>query len=178
VGCSPAQPVGAAGRFSPTIFCAIIRRINMASLLDKKFAKVWQLLKNNPEVRSSAWFKRADTTLTAKVEAFREAVSQAQSGLVEDLLKLGKALRDLEAAVVKFASSKGVAKLADLDGKSGKQNVIADINRYKTDVQHERSFFDSRLKAALSAADNDLEKLESLEAAKKKELWKGFGVDL
>ena len=55
--------------------------------------------------------------------------------------------------------------------------MLAEINRCKAEVQHERTMFDSRLKSALSAADNDLKKLESIEA-KKKELWKGFGIEL
>ena len=38
--------------------------------------------------------------------------------------------------------------------------------------------FDSRFRTALSAADQDLKKLESIEAGKKKELWKGFGIEL
>jgi hypothetical protein len=56
--------------------------------------------------------------------------------------------------------------------------LLAEINRYKAKVQHERTLFESRLKAALAAADNDLKTLESIEANKKKELWKGFGIEL
>jgi Zn-dependent oligopeptidase len=151
----------------------------MISTLDRKFAKVWQLLKKNAEVSSSAWFKRADTSISSKVEAYQSALSKAQSGLVEDLLKLGKTLRDLETAIVKFADSKGVAQVRAEDGtKSAKPSMVAEVSRFKNEVQHERSLFDSRLKAALAAADNDLKKLESIEQSKKKELWKGFGVDL
>ena len=55
---------------------------------------------------------------------------------------------------------------------------MAEIKRYKAKVQHERSTFESRLKSALAAADQDIKKLESLDPQKKKELWKGFGVEL
>ena len=151
----------------------------MESILDRKFTKVWQSLKKNAEVKSSPWFKKADAAVSAKFEAYQDALSKAQSGLVEDLLKLGKALRDLEEAFVKFVESKELGQISDGDVKKTKnQGLVQQINRYKTEVQHERSLFDSRLKSALSAADNDLKKLESIEASKKKELWKGFGIEL
>ncbi|MGO9112658.1 MAG: hypothetical protein ACLP9L_25785 [Thermoguttaceae bacterium] len=151
----------------------------MGSILDKKFTKIWQSLKNNAGVKSSPWFKKADAAVSTKVEAYQEALLKAQSGLVEDLLNLGNALRDLEDAFVKFVDAKGLGQVDDTDMKvAAKATLVAEINRYKAKVQHERTFFDSRLKSALAAADNDLKKLESIEASKKKELWKGFGIDL
>jgi hypothetical protein len=106
-------------------------------------------------------------------------LGQAKSGLVGDLLKLGKALRDLEEMFVKFVDAKGLAPLGDDDAKkTEKQALVNKIKRCKSEVQHERSMFDSRLKSALAAADNDLKKLDSIEASKKKELWKGFGIEL
>ena len=151
----------------------------MASMLDRKFTKLWQSLKKHAGVKSSPWFKKADAAVSKKVEAYQEALAKAQSGLVEDLLKLGKALRDLEEAFVKFVDAKGLGQISDGDVKKAeKKTLVAEINRYKAEVQHERTTFDSRLRSALSAADNDLKKLESIEAAKKKELWKGFGIDL
>ena len=56
--------------------------------------------------------------------------------------------------------------------------MAAEIDRFQAEVQHERTMFESRLRFALSAADNDLKRLEAMEANKKKELWKGFGIDL
>jgi hypothetical protein len=151
----------------------------MASILDKKFTKVWQSLKKSAGVKSSPWFKKADAAVSSKVEAYQKALAKAQSGLVEDLLKLGKALKNMEEAFVKFIDAKGLSQISDSDvKKTEKENLIAEINRLKTEVQHELSIFESRLKSALSAADNDIKKLESLEASKKKELWKGFGIDL
>jgi hypothetical protein len=151
----------------------------MSAILDKKFTKVWQSLKKNAGVKSSPWFKKADAAVSSKVEAYQKALAKAQSGLVEDLLKLGKTLHDMEEAFVKFVDAKGLGQISDTDVKKAeKQAFVVEINRYKAEVQHERSLFDSRLKSALAAADNDLKKLESIEASKKKELWKGFGIDL
>ena len=87
----------------------------MGSILDKKFAKVWQSLKKHAGVKSSPWFKKADAAVSKKVEAYQEALAEAQSGLVEDLLKLGKALRDLEEAFVKFVDAKGLGQIGDDD---------------------------------------------------------------
>ena len=99
--------------------------------------------------------------------------------MVQDLLKLGKALRDMDAAVAKFVDANGLGQIDHGAMKRGEMaSLVAEINRYKTEVQHERTLFETRLKFALSAADNDLKKLESLEAGKKRELWKGFGIDL
>ncbi|MGA2254981.1 MAG: hypothetical protein ABSG53_09985 [Thermoguttaceae bacterium] len=151
----------------------------MGSILDKKFNKVWQSLKKNAGVKSSPWFKKADVTVSTKVGAYQKALAKAQSGLVEDLLKLGKALRDLEEAFVTFVDGKGLGQIRDSDMNKGeKAALVAEINHCKADVQHERNLFDSRLKSALAAADNDLKTLESIEDSKKKELWKGFGIDL
>jgi hypothetical protein len=151
----------------------------MSEILERKFAKVWQLLKANAAIKSSAWFKKTDTAVSSKVETYQKARENAESGLVEDLLKLGKALRALDDVLVKCFDAKGLSQISDAGEKKGqKTSLVTEINRYKTEVQHERSLFDSRLKAALAAADNDIAKLESLEAAKKKELWKGFGVNL
>jgi hypothetical protein len=151
----------------------------MGSLLDKKFAQLWLSLKKHDTVKASPWFKKADTALSKKVEAYQEALAGAQSGLVEDLLKFGKALRDLEAAFLKFIDAKAIGKIGESDlKKAEKVTLVAEINRCKADVQHERNLFESRLKSALSAADNDFQKLESIEAKKKKELWKGFGIEL
>ena len=151
----------------------------MAAILDKKFAKVWQSLKKSAGVKSSPWFKKADAAVSMKVEAYQKALEKAQSGLTSDLLKMGKALAELEEAFVKFVDAKGLGQISDTDvKKTEKTAFITEINRYKLEVQHERATFDARLKSALSAADNDIKKLESLDAEKKKELWKGFGIDL
>ena len=151
----------------------------MSSRLDRRFTKVWLSLKKHPSVKSSPWFKKVDGAVPKKVEAYQEALAQARSGLVEDLLSLGKALRDLDEAVVKFVNAKGLDQIGDEDMKQTDQQIlIADVSRFQAEVQHERTTFESRLRFALSAADNDLKKLESIEASKKKELWKGFGVEL
>ena len=151
----------------------------MRSILDKKFTKVWQSLKNSAGINSSPWFKKADAAISKRIEAYQAALLTAQSGLVEDLLKLGKALRDLDATLVKFIDAKGLSQIKDSEAKeSAKVTLVAEIKRYKAKVQHERNLFDSRLKSALAAADNDLKTLESIEASKKKELWKGFGIEL
>jgi len=151
----------------------------MGSIFDKKFAKVWLSLKKTQGVKSSPWFKKAEAAVSSKVEAYQEALAKAQSGLVEDLLKLGKALRDLDEAFVKSVDAKGLAQIGEGNmGEGDKAALVAEINRCKAEVQHERNLFESRLKAALAAADNDLETLASLETGKKKELWKGFGIDL
>jgi hypothetical protein len=151
----------------------------MPSIIDKKFAKVWQSLKKNTEVKSSPWFKKADAAVSEKLEAYQEAFVKAQSGLVADLLALGKALRDLEQALVKFVDAKALRQISDSEvKKTGNETLAAAISRCKAEVQHGRTVFESRLKSALSAVDHDLKKLESIEAGKKKELWKGFGIDL
>jgi hypothetical protein len=151
----------------------------MGSLLDKKFAKLWQSLKRHEGVKTSLWFKKADTAVSKKLAAYQEALAAAQSGLVEDLLKFGKALRDLEAAFLKSVAAKAVGQIGDSDlQKAEKAALIAEINRCQAEVGHQRNLFESRLKSALSAADNDLKKLESIEDKKKKELWKGFGIEL
>jgi uncharacterized protein with von Willebrand factor type A (vWA) domain len=151
----------------------------MPSTLDKKFTRVWQSLKKHAGVKASPWFKKADAAVSKKVDAYQESLAKAKSGLVADLLKVGKALWNLEEAVVKFVDAKGLGQISEDDlKKSEKATIVAELNRFKAEVQHERSTFDSRLRSALSAADQDLKKLESIEAAKKKELWKGFGVDL
>src|SRR5271157_3387176 len=122
----------------------------MGSILDKNFTKVWQSLKSNAGVKSSPCFKKADAAVSTKVEAYQEALLQARSGLVEDLLKLGKALRDLDEALVKFVDAKGLVQISDTDVKEvAKATLAAEINRYKAKVQHERTLFDSRLKSAL-----------------------------
>ena len=36
----------------------------MRSILDKKFTKVWQSLKSIADVKSSPWFKKADTAIS------------------------------------------------------------------------------------------------------------------
>ena len=151
----------------------------MSSRLSRRFAKVWQSLKKHAGVKSSPWFKKADTAVPKKVDAYREALLAARSGAVEDLLKLGKVLRELDEAVVKFVDAKGLGQIADEDVKKTERNIlVADVSRFQAEVQHELTTFESRLRYALSAADNDLQKLESIEARKKKELWKGFGVEL
>ncbi len=151
----------------------------MPSNLDKKFVKIWQSLKNHAAVKSSPWFKKADAAVSKKATAYQEALHKAQSGLVDDLLALGKALRDLEEAFVKSVDAQGLSKIGDGDVKRGDlAPLVAELNRYRSEVQHERSLFDSRLKTALSAADNDLKKLELIETGKKREIWKGFGIEL
>lgn len=151
----------------------------MGSMLDTKFAKLWQSLKKHADVKASPWFKKADAAVSKKVEAYQEALAEAKSGLVEDLLKFGEALRDLEETFVKFVDAKALGQIGEADMKKAeKATLLADINRCKAEVQHERNLFESRLKSAVSAADNDIKKLESIEAKKKKELWKGFGIEL
>jgi hypothetical protein len=152
----------------------------MRTILDKKFNKVWQSLKNNAGfIKSSPWFKKADAAVSKRIEAYQAALLKARSGSVEDLLKLGKALRDLDETFVKFLDAKGFGQIGEAELKeAAKATLVVEIKRYKAKVQHERTLFDSRLKSALAAADNDLEKLESIEAIKKKELWKGFGIEL
>jgi hypothetical protein len=150
----------------------------MGSTLDKKFTRLWQSLKTSSGVKSSSWFKKADAAVSKKIEAYQSALAAAHSGLVEDLLKLAKALQELEEAFVKFVDAKELGQISDDVKKAEKDAFVVEINRFKADVQHERSAFESRLRSALSAADNDLKKLESIEANKKKELWKGFGINL
>jgi hypothetical protein len=148
----------------------------MRAILEKKFTKTWETLKKNGEVSASAWFKKADAAVPKKLDAYQKAKEKAQSGLIGDLLKLRKALQQLEEAAVKFLDAKGLAELAKQD--PAKSIAVAEIKRYKSKVQHERLTFESRLKAALAAADQEISKLESLDPQKKKELWKGFGVEL
>ena len=151
----------------------------MGPTLDRRFAKVWQALKKNAGIKSSPWFKKADAGLSKKVDAYQKAFSEAQSGTIEDLLKLGKALQNLDAAVVKHIDAKGLSQISDDEArKAGMRTLLIEINRFRAEVQHERATFDSRLRAAASAADNDLKRLESLEPVRKKELWKGFGIEL
>jgi hypothetical protein len=151
----------------------------MASMLDRKVARLWQSLKKHSAVKASPWFKKADAAVSKKVEAYQTALAKARSGLVDDLLRLGKAVRDLEETFVKFVDAKGLDKIPDDGVKPAEMKIlVAEISRCKAEVQHERTIFETRLKFALSAADHDLKKLESIEGGKKKELWKGFGIDL
>ncbi len=151
----------------------------MATLLEKKFTKVWQRLKNNDGVSSAALFKKADMTVSKKFEAYQKALATAKSGTVDDLLKLGKALRNLETAFLKHVDAELIDQVGDEHLKaSAKKTLLAEVDRLRAEVRHERSMFDSRFRTALSAADQDLKKLESIEAGKKKELWKGFGIEL
>ena len=107
----------------------------MRSILDKKFTKVWQSLKNNAGVKASPWFKKADAAICKKIEAYQEALLKAQSGLVEDLLKLGKALRDLEEAFVKFVDVKGLGQIRDAEAKE----CQGDVGRGNQALQEPRS---------------------------------------
>ena len=66
-----------------------------------------------PGVKSSPWFKKADAAVSAKVEAYQEAMVKAKSGLVEDLLKLGKALRDVDEVFVKCVDTKGLSQISE-----------------------------------------------------------------
>lgn len=147
----------------------------MRALLEKKFAKTWETLKKSPGVCTLPWFKKADAAVPKKLDAYQKAQEKARSGLIGDVLKLRKALQQLEEAA-KLLDSKGLAQLIADD--PSRSTAVAEIKRYKAKVQHERATFESRLKAALAAADQDIEKLESLDPQKKKELWKGFGVEL
>jgi hypothetical protein len=148
----------------------------MRAILEKKFTKTWEALKRSPGVGTLPWFKKADATVPKKLDAFQKAQEKAQSGMIGDLLKLRKALQALEESVVKLVEPKSLAALVAEDRT--KSTAVAEIKRYRSKVQHERATFESRLKAALAAADNDIKKLESLDPQKKKELWKGFGVEL
>jgi hypothetical protein len=148
----------------------------MRAILEKKFTKTWEALKKSPGVGALPWFKKADATVPKKLDAFQKAQEKARSGMIGDLLKLRKALQALEEAVVKLVDAKSLAALVAEDRT--KSTAVAEIKRYRSKVQHERATFESRLKAALAAADNDIKKLESLDPQKKKELWKGFGVEL
>jgi hypothetical protein len=148
----------------------------MRAILEKKFTKTWEALKKSPGVGTLSWFKKADAAVPKKIEAYQKALEKARSGLIGDLLKLGKALQQLEEAVVKFVDAKGLAQLTADD--PARSTAVAEIGRYKAKVQHERATFESRLRAALSAADNNVKTLESLDPQKKNELWKGFGVEL
>jgi hypothetical protein len=148
----------------------------MRAILEKKFIKTWETLKKSRDVAALAWFKKADATVPKKLDAFQKAQEKAESGMIGDLLKLRKALQALEESVVKLVDAKSLAALVADDRT--KSTAVAEIKRYRSKVQHERATFESRLKAALAAADNDIKKLESLDPQKKKELWKGFGVEL
>ena len=148
----------------------------MRAILEKKFTKTWDALKKSPAVAALPWFKKADATVPKKLDAFQKAQEKAQSGMIGDLLKLRKALQALEESVVKLVDAKSLAALVAEDRT--KSTAVAEIKRYRSKVQHERATFESRLKAALAAADQDVKKLESLDPQKKKELWKGFGVEL
>ena len=151
----------------------------MGPMLERKFNKVWQKLKGRDGVKSAPWFKKADTAVCKKFEAYQKALATAKSGSVDDLLKLGKALRDLEAAITKHVELKAVEQIDDDHlSPSERKTLVMEVNRLKAEVRHDVAVFESRLRAALSAADKDLKTLESIEAGKKKELWKGFGVDL
>ncbi len=148
----------------------------MRAILEKKFTKTWEALKKSREVNTLAWFKKADSTVLKKLEAYQKAQEKAQSGMIGDLLKLRKALQQLDEAVAKLIDTKSLAQLiADDPAKSA---AVGEIKRYKAKLQHECATFESRLKSALAAADQDIKKLESLDPQKKKELWKGFGVEL
>ncbi len=148
----------------------------MRAILEKKFTKTWEALKKSPGVSALPWFKKADATVPKKLDAYQKAQEKAQSGMIGDLLKLRKALQALEESVVKLVDAKSLAALVAEDRT--KSTAVAEIKRYRSKVQHERATFESRLKAALAAADQDVKKLESLDPQKKKELWKGFGVEL
>jgi hypothetical protein len=148
----------------------------MRAILEKKFIKTWEALKKSPGVDALPWFKKADAAIPKKLDAFQKAQEKAHSGLIGDLLKLRKALQQLEDAVVKHLDANGLTQLAAEDRAKSPQ--VAEVKRYKAKVQHERATFESRLKAAVAAADNDIQKLDSLDPQKKKELWKGFGVEL
>jgi hypothetical protein len=148
----------------------------MRAILEKKFIKTWDTLKKSPGVDTLPWFKKADAAIPKKLDAFRKAQEKAHSGLIGDLLKLRKALQQLEDAVDKHLDAKALAQLSAED--RSKSPLVAEIKRYKGKVQHERATFESRLKAAVAAADSDIQKLDSIDPQKKKELWKGFGVEL
>ena len=148
----------------------------MCAILEKKFIKTWESLKKSPGVGTLPWVKKADAAVPKKIDVYQKAQEKAQSGLIGDLLKLRKALQQLEEAAVKLLDSKGLAQLVADD--PARSTAVAEIKRYKSKVQHERGTFESRLKSALAAADQDIKKLESLDPQKKKELWKGFGVEL
>jgi hypothetical protein len=148
----------------------------MRAILEKKFVKTWEALKKSPGVGALPWFKKADAAIPKKLDAYQKAQEKAHSGQIGDLLKLRKALQQLEDVVDKHLDVKALAQLVAED--RAKSPLVAEIKRYKAKVQHERATFESRLKAAVAAADNDIQKLDSVDPQKKRELWKGFGVEL
>src|SRR5580692_8813792 len=96
----------------------------MHSLLEKKFTRTWQALKKNAGVKSSPWFKKADAAVTPKIEAYQKARAKAQSGLVEDLLKLSKALQDFDNTFAKSADAKGLGQISDDAVKKAEKEVL------------------------------------------------------
>ena len=106
-------------------------------------------------------------------------MAKAQSGLVEDLLKLGKALRELEEAFVKFVDAKGLGQIGDDDVKKAEKEIVAaEINRYKAEVQHERTHVRFPAPVRLVGGRQRPQEAGIDRGRQEEELWKGFGIEL
>ncbi len=156
-----------------TVRVKVVRESLMRAILEKKFTKTWETLKKSPGVGTLPWFKKADAAVPKKLDAYQKAQEKAQSGLIGDLLKLRKALQQLEEAAVKLLGLQGPCELIADD--PSRSTAVAEIKRYKAKVQHERATFESRLKSALAAADQDIKKLESLDPQRRKNCGRGLG---
>ena len=52
----------------------------MGSILEKKFIKIWQSLKTQRRRQGRPWFKKADTAVSKKLDAYQKALAEGTVG--------------------------------------------------------------------------------------------------
>ncbi|MDX1948365.1 MAG: hypothetical protein SFU86_23450 [Pirellulaceae bacterium] len=144
--------------------------------LDGKF---WKTLKKQAGIKSSGWFKKADASVGKQIETLNKAREKFElSDLTEDLLSYQKALDKLAETFDKFVNKKGLDEVEEGDlKKKEKEELAADIKSWSEEIAAAKVDLDQKIKKLLLAVGGDLKKLDKLEKAKKKEVWKQVGFN-
>lgn len=135
--------------------------------LDKK---LWKKMKSSAGIKSSGFFKKADSSVGKYIAAAIKARNKFEDGyLAEDLLAYKDALKDLDKAFDKFVTAKHLDDIDDSAFKANeKKELAAEIDTWRDRIDTLLKGLDSGVKTLLKATDNDLEKLDQAEKGKRK----------
>ncbi len=138
--------------------------------LDDLDKKLWKKLKSNAGIKSSGFFKKADSSVGKFISAAVKARDKfTDSYLATDLVKYQDALKALDDAFDKFVTSKHLDEIDDGDLKANEKKELAkEINAWRDEIDKLVNGMNSGVKTLFKAVDGDWEKFDKAEKGKRK----------
>lgn len=135
--------------------------------LDKK---LWKKLKSNAGIKSSGFFKKADSSVGKYIAAAVKARDKfTDTYLAEDLLKYQDALKKLDEAFDKFVTAKHLDDIDEGDLKAKEKKELADeIDSWRDQIDKLIKGLDSGVKTLYKGVGGDWEKFDKAEKGKRK----------